>query len=146
MYGIESAHNFILILAPRCLTSPYCLIELEYARKLGKRVIPVDQNVIFDTKDAPLSCQERSVLVQFYEANKMSVLPIFSKKDVLNRLHALLGKTDWVHARQPLSEDNVNQLYNWQLTYENRWRKHEELDFIKENPIPIFGKEIDSFR
>lgn len=144
-HGIESAHNFILILAPRCLTSAYCLIELEYARKLGKRVIPVDQNVIFDTKDAPLSYEERSVLVQFYEANGMDVLPIFSKKDVLNRSHELLGKTDWVHSRQQLSEDHINQLYNWQLSYENRWRKHEELDFIKENPIPIFGKDIDSF-
>lgn len=144
-HGIESAHNFILILAPRCLTSAYCLIELEYARKLGKRVIPVDQNVIFDTKDAPLSYEERSVLVQFYEANGMDVLPIFSKKDVLNRSHELLGKTDWVHARQQLSEDHINQLHNWQLTYENRWRKHEEIEFIKQNPIPVFGKDIDSF-
>jgi hypothetical protein len=144
-HGIESAHNFILILAPRCLTSAYCLIELEYARKLGKRVIPVDQNVIFDTKDAPLSYDERSVLVQFYEANGMEVLPIFSKKDVLNRSHELLGKTDWVHARQQLSEDDINELTNWQFAYENRWRKHEELDFIKENPIPIFGKDVDSF-
>ncbi|AFM03880.1 TIR domain-containing protein [Bernardetia litoralis DSM 6794] len=146
-HGIESAHNFILILAPRCLTSPYCLIELEYARKLGKRVIPIDQNVIFDTKDAPLSYQERSALVQFYEANGMEVLPIFSKKDVLNRSHELLGKTDWVHTRQQLSEDDINQLYNWQLTYENRWQRHEELEFTKntENQIPIFGKDIDNF-
>jgi hypothetical protein len=144
-HGIESAHNFILILAPRCLTSPYCLIELEYARKLGKRVIPVDQNVIFDTKDAPLSYEERSVLVQFYEANGMEVLPIFSKKDVLNRSHELMGKTDWVHARQQLSEDHINELNNWQMTYENRWKKHEEIEFIKENPIPSFGHYIDSF-
>ncbi|WP_291725920.1 toll/interleukin-1 receptor domain-containing protein [Bernardetia sp.] len=144
-HGIESAHNFILILAPRCLTSAYCLIELEYARKLGKRVIPVDQNVIFDTKDAPLSYEERSVLVQFYEANGMEVLPIFSKKDVLNRSHQLLGKTDWVHARQNLSEDDINQLYNWQLSYENTWSKHDDVEFIKQNTIPIFGKDIDSF-
>ncbi len=144
-HGIESAHNFILILAPRCLTSAYCLIELEYARKLGKRIIPVNQNIIFDVKDAPLSLQERSVLIQFYEENGMEVLPIFSKKDILNRSHQLLGKTDWVHARQELSEENINQLYDWQLTYENRWRKHNKLDFIKENPIPTFGKDIDSF-
>lgn len=144
-HGIESAHNFILILAPRCLVSPYCLVELEYARKLGKRVIPVDQNVIFDTTDEPLSYEERSVLVQFYEANEMEVLPIFTKKDVLKRSHELLGKTDWVHARQQLSEDQINQLYNWQLNYENRWQKHQEIEFIKENQIPIFGNDIDSF-
>ena len=28
-------------MAPRCLTSACCLIELEYARILGKRVIPI---------------------------------------------------------------------------------------------------------
>ncbi len=146
-HGIESAHNFILILAPRCLTSAYCLIELEYAKKLGKRIIPIDQSVIFDVKDEPLSYQERSVLVQFYEANGMEVLPIFSKRDVLNRSHELLGKTDWVHARQQLSEDHINQLYNWQLTYENSWQRHQELEFIKnkENQIPVFGKDIDNF-
>ncbi len=31
-HGIESAHNFVYVMAPRCLTSPYCLMELEYAR------------------------------------------------------------------------------------------------------------------
>jgi len=146
-HGIESAHNFILILAPRCLVSPYCLVELEYARKLGKRVLPVDQNVIFDTKDEPLSYEERSVLVQFYEANEMEVLPIFSKKDVLKRSHELLGKTDWVHARQQLSEDQINQLYNWQLNYENRWSNHQDIEFIKniDNQIPVFGNDIDNF-
>jgi hypothetical protein len=30
-HGIESADNFVYVMAPRCLTSPYCLIELEYA-------------------------------------------------------------------------------------------------------------------
>ncbi|MBE9562707.1 MAG: toll/interleukin-1 receptor domain-containing protein, partial [Proteobacteria bacterium] len=24
--GIESAHNFVYVMAPRCLTSPYCLV------------------------------------------------------------------------------------------------------------------------
>ncbi len=37
--GIESADNFVFVMAPRSLTSPYCLIELEYARVLGKRFI-----------------------------------------------------------------------------------------------------------
>ena len=41
-HGIESAHNFVHVMAPRCLTSPYCLLELEYARLLGKRVIPIN--------------------------------------------------------------------------------------------------------
>jgi hypothetical protein len=45
-------------MAPRCLTSPYCLIELEYARILGKRVIPINQVVIFNTDSRELSDSE----------------------------------------------------------------------------------------
>jgi TIR domain len=31
-HGIETAPNFAYVMAPRSLTSPYCLTELEYAR------------------------------------------------------------------------------------------------------------------
>jgi len=34
-------------MTPRSLCSPYCLIEIEYARVLGKRVIPINQMVFF---------------------------------------------------------------------------------------------------
>ena len=50
-HGIESAHHFAYVMAPRCLTSPYCLIELKYARFLGKRVIFVNQIIIFNTHE-----------------------------------------------------------------------------------------------
>lgn len=62
-HGIESAHNFAYIMAPRCLTSPYCLLELEYARFLGKRVIPINQMVIFQTPVQTLAVVERMITV-----------------------------------------------------------------------------------
>jgi hypothetical protein len=39
--GIEKAHNFIFIIAPRSINSPYCLKEIELAIKLNKRIIPL---------------------------------------------------------------------------------------------------------
>ena len=39
--GIEKAHNFIFIIAPRSVNSPYCLKEIELAIKLNKRIIPL---------------------------------------------------------------------------------------------------------
>lgn len=39
--GILSANNFVLILSPNSMASPICHMELEYARELGKRIIPV---------------------------------------------------------------------------------------------------------
>ena len=39
--GIERADNFIFIIAPHSVASEYCLLELEHAIKLNKRIIPI---------------------------------------------------------------------------------------------------------
>jgi len=39
--GIESADNFLFILSPRSINSPYCADEVEYAAKLNKRFITI---------------------------------------------------------------------------------------------------------
>jgi WD40 repeat protein len=39
--GIENAENFLFILSPRSINSPYCADEVEYAVKLNKRMITI---------------------------------------------------------------------------------------------------------
>ena len=39
--GIEKAHNFIFIIAPHSVKSPYCRKEIELAVKRNKRIIPL---------------------------------------------------------------------------------------------------------
>lgn len=39
--GIRNAQNFVFIMSPDSVDSPYCMAELEYAIELGKRIIPV---------------------------------------------------------------------------------------------------------
>ncbi len=39
--GIERAHNFIFVIAPRAIESKYCLQELASAVKLKKRIVPL---------------------------------------------------------------------------------------------------------
>ncbi len=39
--GIESAHNFIFIISPASVNSPYCRLEIDHAVKCGKRIIPL---------------------------------------------------------------------------------------------------------
>ncbi len=39
--GIEKAHNFIFIISPHSVRSPYCLREIVLAVKRGKRIIPI---------------------------------------------------------------------------------------------------------
>lgn len=39
--GIERAHNFLFIISPHSVNSPYCAKELELALKYHKRIIPI---------------------------------------------------------------------------------------------------------
>ena len=39
--GIESSDNFLFIISPRAVNSPYCADEVEYAQKLNKRFVTV---------------------------------------------------------------------------------------------------------
>jgi len=39
--GIARANNFVVVLSPASMASPICQMEIEYARQLHKRIIPV---------------------------------------------------------------------------------------------------------
>ncbi len=39
--GIESSNNFLFIISPNSISSPYCADEVEYAMKLNKRIVTV---------------------------------------------------------------------------------------------------------
>jgi CHASE2 domain-containing sensor protein len=39
--GIESSNNFLFIISPSAIASPYCADEVEYAKKLNKRIVTV---------------------------------------------------------------------------------------------------------
>jgi len=143
-HGIESAHNFVYVMARRCMTSPYCLIELEYARLLGKRIIPINQMVIFDTPEKQLSAGDQQVLVNFYKSYNLPDQNIHTTKDVLNRSHALVGTTDWLDAKQNLSDEDCQNLVEWAQPYENNWAKHDDLEYLKTAKLPVFGEIIDA--
>ncbi|MFK5971465.1 MAG: TIR domain-containing protein [Candidatus Marithrix sp.] len=142
--GIKSAHNFVYVMALRCMTSPYCLIELEYAKFLGKRVIPIDQMVIFDTKSQELSNADKQVLVDFYKFYNQDNPNIQTTQDVLNRSHKLLGKKDWLDGKEELSDEDCKSLADWAKPYANNWAKHDDLDYLKSFEFPVFGKNIDA--
>jgi hypothetical protein len=142
-HGIESAHNFVYVMAPRCLTSPYCLIELEYARLLGKRVIPINHTVIYNTSEQELSAGDQQVLAGFYKFYNQPDQKIHSTQDVLNRSLAVVGKTDWLAGQEKVSDSDCQRLAEWAQPYENKWVKHDDLDYLKTFELPVFGDPID---
>jgi len=142
--GIEAAHNFVYIMAPRCLTSPYCLLELEYARLLGKRVIPVQQMMIWNTTPTDLSEDVQELLIGFYNRHGIEVPKISTTQDVLIRSHQLLGTSDWLDAKTELGDKDCKDQLQWAQQYENNWSRHAELDYLRKHELPVFGEQKDS--
>ena len=143
-HGIESAHNFVYVMAPRCLTSPYCLLELEYARFLGKRIIPVSQMSIYKTASQQLSEAQKQALAGFYQFYNLPDQNIQTAQDILDRSHALLGKRDRLDAKEKLSDDDCKKLAEWAKPYENYWAKHDDINYLKTFEFPVFGESIDA--
>ncbi len=141
--GIESAHNFVYVMAPRSLTSPYCLLEIEYARILGKRLIPVNQMVIFNTPHHELSPSDQNVLRGFYEFHQLPDPQITTAQQVLDRSLALIGRTDWLDGKETLTDADCNALRDWAQSYENQWIKHDNLTYLESVQLPEFGENID---
>lgn len=144
-HGIESAHNFIYIMTPRSLTSPYCLIELEYARVLGKRVIPINQMVVNETVAVPLSYEEKVALEYFYWEHRLLDSSIQNTQEVLVRSLDLIGSTDWLDAKEQLTDTDCDDLSGWAKRYENHWHRHEDIEFLQNLQLPTFGNSIDTF-
>jgi hypothetical protein len=142
-HGIESADNFICVMAPRCLTSPYCLMELEYARLLGKRVIPINQ-MANNLPEQELLAGNKQALIGFYKFYNLPDQKIHTTQDVVNRSRALIGKTDWLAGQEKMSDDDCQRLKEWAQPYENNWTKHDDLDYLKLFEFPIFGQSIDA--
>ena len=90
--GIEKAHNFIFIIAPHSINSPYCGKEIELAIKRNKRIIPL-LHVEQITQE---TWQQRfpNGTSEDWEAYKAK-----GKHTVFQNMHPTIGKINWVYFR-----------------------------------------------
>jgi len=92
--------------------------------------------VLFETPHKELSDGDKQVLVKFYQSNNIKPdKPIKTEQDVLNRSHELLGKKDWLDAKEEVSDEECQRLVDW--------AKHDDLEYLKSFQFPVFGKTID---
>jgi Leucine-rich repeat (LRR) protein len=141
--GIETAHNFVFVIAPRSMESVYCLVELEYARILGKRVIPIAQYSWVSGTDKPIAEADKAMMKAFYERHGQPQVVLETEKDVVARAYFLIGRTDWLHAKENISPEDVAEMAKWAAEYENLFREHDNLAYLQDCRIPQFGKSID---
>jgi hypothetical protein len=95
--GIEKADNFLFIIAPHSINSPYCGKEIELAIRRKKRIIPllhveqIDRDIWQQRK--PQGTDED------WEAYKAKGL-----HSSFNNMHQAIGKINWVYFREGIDD------------------------------------------
>ncbi len=95
--GLEKSHNFLFVIAPHSINSPYCGKEIELALRRNKRIIPLlhVEQITQETwqqrnPDRPLSAWED------YKAKGLhSSFP---------NMHPAIGKINWVYFREGIDD------------------------------------------
>ncbi|NEP71779.1 MAG: TIR domain-containing protein [Okeania sp. SIO2G4] len=126
--GIIKADNFLFIIAPHSVNSPYCLKEIELAIKYNKRIIPllhVEQinYEIWQERNPQGTLEEWEV---YQEKGKHSSFP---------NMHSEIGRINWVYFRENI--DNFDKSLTDLIALFNR---HQ--DYVKQH-TKILVKGLD---
>ncbi|MGK7876517.1 MAG: toll/interleukin-1 receptor domain-containing protein [Xenococcaceae cyanobacterium] len=97
--GIEKAHNFIFIIAPHSVNSPYCLKEIELAIKHNKRIIPL----LHVEQISRETWQERNPNKTEVEWQEYQAKGLHSSEP---NMHPTISKINWVYFRE--NEDDFD--------------------------------------
>lgn len=94
--SIDATHNFLFIIAPHAVNSPYCALELSQALKYNKRIIPILHvtEISRDTWQQRYPQGTEADWQEYQAQGKHSSLP---------NMHPMIRKINWA-----LFEDGVN--------------------------------------
>jgi WD40 repeat protein len=95
--GIEKAHNFLFIIAPHSVNSPYCRKEVELAIQRNKRIIPL----LHVEQISQETWQQRfpNGMPQEWEAYQQKGL-----HSSFPNMHPTISKINWVYFREGLDD------------------------------------------
>lgn len=137
--GIAKSNNFLFIIAPHAVHSPYCKKEIELAVKLNKRIIPI-LHVEQITQEI---WQRRYPDALTSEWNTFAAKGLHSS---FVNLHPAIAKINWVYCREEIDDfdtafaglinvihrhqDYVQQHTDW-LTKALEWeRNHKQVRYL----------------
>ncbi len=95
--GIEKAHNFLYVIAPHSVNSPYCLKEVVLALKRNKPIIPLlhVEAITFDTWQERNPKGTKDDWEAYQAAGKHSSFP---------NMHPSIGKINWIYFREGIDD------------------------------------------
>ncbi|MEM9218539.1 MAG: TIR domain-containing protein [Cyanobacteria bacterium P01_F01_bin.150] len=119
--GIEKSHNFIFIIAPHSIHSPYCLKEIELAIKLNKRIIPLMhvEEINYDTWKQ----RNPGQLLEKWDEYKAQ-----GKHSSFTGMHPEIQKINWIFFQNPdVFDTSLQQLTTLLHQHESYVRRHTAL-------------------
>ncbi|MGF1538216.1 MAG: TIR domain-containing protein [Elainellaceae cyanobacterium] len=120
--GISKAHNFIFIISPHSVNSPYCLKEIQLALKYSKRIIPLMhvETISYGTWQQR---NPKGTLGQ-WEAYQAA-----GRHSALTNVHPEIGKINWLFFREGMDnpEAALTSLLNLLRQHDQAVQLHTEL-------------------
>ena len=91
--GIEKSDNFLFIISPHSINSPYCRLEVELALKRNKRIIPLlhVEAISYATWQQRNPASNLEDWQMYQSQGKHSSFP---------NMHSEIGKINWVYCRE----------------------------------------------
>lgn len=95
--GLEKSHNFLFIIAPHSINSPYCGKEIELALRRNKRIIPLlhVEQITQETWQQRFPDRDLAAWEAYKEKGLHSSFP---------NMHPAIGKINWVYFREGLDD------------------------------------------
>lgn len=121
--GIQRAHNFLFVIAPHAVNSPYCRKEVELALKRHKRIIPL-LHVEQISKDTWQQRHPDGTDADWETYQAKGLHSSFSN------MHPAIGKINWVYFRE--SQDDFEASLSGLLDLIARHKDyiHQHTDFL----------------
>ncbi|NEP62694.1 MAG: TIR domain-containing protein, partial [Symploca sp. SIO2G7] len=120
--GIEKSHNFIFIISPHAVNSPYCAKEIALALKYNKRIIPILQveEISYSTWKARNPGAGPDHWQTYKAKGKHSSFP---------NIHPGISKINWIYARDGIDDLTaaVSGLVELFYRHEDYVHQHTEL-------------------
>jgi hypothetical protein len=95
--GIEKAHNFLFLIAPHSVNSPYCGKEIELALKRNKRIIPLLH--VEEINQETWQQRFPTGTVEDWEAYRQKGF-----HSIFPNMHPAIGKINWVYFREGIDD------------------------------------------
>ena len=95
--GIERSQNFLFIIAPHSVNSPYCRLEIEHALRLGKRIIPLLHVESID-RDTWQARHPHGTEADWQDYQAKGLHSSFFN------MHPIISKINWVYFREGIDD------------------------------------------